>query len=351
MTSSGSINLCLRRQGGQVVAADVVARRPQAAMLLKGKTPEQAAQLVPMLFSLCGGAQGVAAKAALQAAQGQPMTAEELADWANTVRRETALEHLWRLMLDWPQLCGLSRREIEFAQCRRTCMQAKTNSEFEHALQAAIMPELLEGNVWHGWDRYPSALGAKLVRCLREAGLPQLPPTACLPSASAGEWARMQQEISSPQFCARPSHQGIPKESGVLARLAGHAMVSPLLTAGRNIEARLVARLVELAGLAGGNTGEPQDWVDAATCGDGVGLARVETARGMLIHRAVVENGTVAEYAIVAPTEWNFHPQGTFAREAKSLAAPDDAGLLQQAQMLALSLDPCVTYKVVLEHA
>ncbi|WP_319381231.1 hypothetical protein, partial [Thiomicrorhabdus sp.] len=36
----------------------------------------------------------------------------------------------------------------------------------------------------------------------------------------------------------------------------------------------------------------------------------VETARGRLYHLAHVESGKVTDYAICAPTEWNFHPDG-----------------------------------------
>jgi coenzyme F420-reducing hydrogenase alpha subunit len=301
----------------------------------------------------------VAAETALQAAQGRLPTEKELSDRAAKVRCETALEHLWHMMLDWPQLCGLSRRETEFAECRRACMRAKSASEFTFALQTTTSLLLdkpiqdwlaCDAEKWNLWKTYSSALGAKISRFIQRANLPDMPSVERLPQSSAQTWAGMT-GISQPEFSARPSLNGASKETGVVARRAEHDLVSPLLAAGRNIEARFVARLVELAHIASGHAGHPNDWVDAAECGNGVGLARVETARGVLIHRAVVENGVVADYAVIAPTEWNFHPQGAFARDAACLAAQDDAGLLDQARMLALSLDPCVAYEVVLEHA
>jgi hypothetical protein len=360
MASAGNLSLRLRQQGGRIVAADVTSARPQAAGLFRGKTPAAVVQLAPMLFSLCGGAQGVAAEAALQAAQGQPQTEQVSTERAARVRRETALEHLWRLMLDWPQLLGLARRETAFAECRRACRQAKSDAGFALALQATMEAELLgqpvadwldcDAVAWEAWKAHSPAPGAQLLRGLQRANLAALPPTDCLPPMAAAAWAGIG-AVGQPGFSALPSLRDKPRETGGLARLAGHARVSPLLTAGRNIEARLVARLVDLANIAGGRTGDPRAWADAAACGDGVGLARVETARGVLIHRAVVTGGVVADYAIVAPTEWNFHPQGAFAREAARLVAEDDAGLQQQARILALSLDPCVAYEVSLEHA
>jgi Ni,Fe-hydrogenase I large subunit len=152
--------------------------------------------------------------------------------------------------------------------------------------------------------------------------------------------------MRTPVFCAAPTWHGEPCETGALSRRYGHARVSPLLAAGRNIEARLAARLVELAQWACSETGEARDWADAARCADGAGLARVETARGVLLHRVRVEDGLISEYAVVAPTEWNFHPQGAYAREALLITATDDAE--RKARMLALSLDPCVACEVKL---
>jgi Ni,Fe-hydrogenase I large subunit len=65
-----------------------------------------------------------------------------------------------------------------------------------------------------------------------------------------------------------------------------------------------------------------------------------ETSRGLLVHRTRVADGRLADYRIVAPTEWNFHPEGAFARGAAGLA--DDGGLDAGARWIVGSLDPCV---------
>ncbi len=358
---SGELTLHLRLQRGHVAGVKIVSTRPQAALLLKGKTPEQAAQLVPLLFSLCGGAQGVAAQAALQAAQGKTAEAEQLASWAGTVRREASVEHLWHLMLDWPQMLGLGRLEQEYARCRQLCLQAKTDSDHAAVLETIMASELLglpaadwliqNQPAWAAWREGSSALGAKLLRYLDDVGGEGSLATASLPHTIAQDWVELEQEIRTPAYCSGPTWRGEPCETGALARQFGHALVAPLLAAGRNIEARLTARLVDLAHRACGEAGPARDWVDVARCGQNAGLARVETARGVLLHRVLVENGAIGEYAIVAPTEWNFHPRGAFAREAVRIAEPDDTAALRKAQWLALSLDPCVACEVVLEQA
>lgn len=357
---AGGLTFRLSLQRGRVTGVKVVSTRPQAAALLKGKTPQQAAQLVPLLFSLCGAAQGTAAQAALQAAQGRKQNAEQQADWAGTVRREASVEHLWHLMLDWPQICGLGRLEQEYARCRHQCLQAKTDRDQAAVLETIMTSGLLglpaadwlaqDRQARAAWRENSSALGAKLLRCLEGVGGEKGLTMACLPYTNAADWVEQSQEIRTPAFCSAPTWHGEPRETGALVRQCEHALVAPLLAGGLSIEARLTARLVELARWACGEVGQARDWVDAAQCGQNGGLARVETARGVLIHCVRMEEGAIAEYAIVAPIEWNFHPYGTFVREAGRIAEADDVTLLRKAQELALSLDPCVAYETVLEH-
>jgi hypothetical protein len=357
----GELTFRLRLQRGRVVGVEIASTRPQAAMLFKGKTPEQAVQLVPLLFSLCGGAQGVAAQAALRAAQGKMPDAEQLASWAVMVRREASLEHLWHLMLDWPQILGLGSFAEEYASCRRQCLQAQTDRAHAAALETIMasrllgMPSadwLIQGQPARAvWRDDSSALGAKLLRCLEGSGEEGSLAATCLPHTSARDWAELEQEIRTTAYCSAPTWRGAARETGALARQHEHAAVAPWLAAGRNIEARLWARLVELARWACAEVEPARDWVDVAHCSRNAGLARVETARGVLIHRAVVENNTIGEYAIVAPTEWNFHSQGAFAGEAGRIAETEDAAALRKARWLALSLDPCVPYEVELETA
>lgn len=348
----GGLTLRLHVRQGRTEGVAIESTRPQAAVVLRGKTPEQAVRLAPLLFSLCGGAQGVATQAALLAAQGKEPDARQRAEWAATVRREAAREHLWHLMLAWPPLCGLDKPEREYAECRRRLSKAESEEEHAAALADILSAELLAmppadwlnlgSQEWDAWRDGSPSLGAKLLRCAADiAG----PSPVLLPPTCAADWLPLEQRIAEHDFCAAPTWHGEPRETGVLARCATHTRVSPSLSEGRNVEARLLARLVELARWACGETGDARDWADGIRCEEGTGLARVETARGTLLHRVRLADGLIADYAAVAPTEWNFHPQGAYAREAAQLAAGGDA-LLRQAERLALSLDPCVACEV-----
>lgn len=358
---AGGLVLRLHTRRGRVAGVKIVSTRPPAALLLKGKTPDQAVPMVPLLFSLCGAAQGVAAQAALQAAQGRPPGAAQLASWAGMVRREASIEHLWHLMLDWPHILGLSRPEQEYADFRRQCLQARTDDGHAALLETIMAAGLigipaadwlnLDQPAWSAWRESSTSLAAQLLRHLNDRKSCAGPGVTCLPRTVAADWVGREQEICTPAYCSTPTWLGEPRETGALARQYGHALVSPLLGAGRSIEARLTARLVELACWACGEVGAVQDWVDVARCGQNTGLTRVETGRGVLIHRVRVEDGVIEEYAIVAPTEWNFHPRGAFVREVACITAAGDADLLRMARLVALSLDPCVAYETDLESS
>lgn len=325
---AGKLIVTVAWDGARCVSASVASSRTQAASALRGRAAAEVVALVPRLFSLCGRAQGFAARLALAAANGEDA-------FSAAAQREVALEaigeHLWRLYLDWPPMLGDTPRLVEFRQWRQRLLTAAPDGD------AALAADLL-------------AALPTLVK-----GLPDdTTPAACalLPAVSAADWGgdSATQAIDE-AYAAAPLWQGAPAETGALARQAAAVEVAARLADGRRIAARLAARLADLRQLAQGLL-DPErlaGWSGAAQLAPGVGLARVETARGLLLHLMQVKDGRVAAYAIVAPTEWNFHPRGAFVGEivGRPAATRDEAEML--ARRLALSLDPCVSYEVVVE--
>jgi Ni,Fe-hydrogenase I large subunit len=185
------------------------------------------------------------------------------------------------------------------------------------------------------------ALGASDVRPLPEANAADL--VSAVLAALDGD----------PAFARAPRWRGAAAETGALARCASHAGIAAFVERhGHGVAARLLARCVDLArtvaSLADGRV-EPR--VIAWSPSDGEGVAAVHAARGLLVHRSRVADGRVVEHAIVAPTEWNFHPDGALARGVAGLAADDEARLVRDAMLVAQSLDPCVACIVEVAHA
>ncbi|HEX7273560.1 MAG TPA: nickel-dependent hydrogenase large subunit, partial [Casimicrobiaceae bacterium] len=204
--------------------------------------------------------------------------------------------------------------------------------------RAATLPAVLLGELLNEMPR------------LGESAVPLMPPISiqALVEVVAPEMRR------DPGFARAPTWNGTPVETGVLARTQSQ----PLLTAvaarcGNAVATRMVARLVELALLLEEFAGAtaPTRRLEAFSLGSGEGVAAVQTARGLLLHRARLRDGSVADYQIVAPTEWNFHPQGALPRALLALEADDDASLEWKARLTAQALDPCVACRIEVGHA
>ena len=126
---------------------------------------------------------------------------------------------------------------------------------------------------------------------------------------------------------------------------------------GNGLLPRLTARLVELAELVGEiRAGIPdlqreQAGSERSDVESGVGISQVEAARGRLVHRVRLESGLVASYRILAPTEWNFHPDGVLVRGLAGLEADSELSLKAQADLLINTIDPCVGYRLRIDEA
>ena len=87
------------------------------------------------------------------------------------------------------------------------------------------------------------------------------------------------------------------------------------------------------------------------TASNNSGLSLVKTARGMLLHYARIDSDQIADYLAVAPTEWNFHPQGALVNGLIGLKVDDSERMMKTAKAFVLSLDPCVDYEIEISHA
>lgn len=334
----GVLQLALTWNGGQIGAAAVASTRPATtARALRGFSFERVLEFIPRLFSLCRCAQASAAQLSLQAARG--LRADLAATPAQTlaVALEAIGEHLWRLLLDWPSLNGEPARQNEFLVWRKRLLGLADAADGRNGSGAA-------------------AFGARLLAWLDEQCPPRFDermlaaPVALLPRLSAADW---ESHFGDDAFAEQPTFAGQAAETGVLARQAEDPEVAALLSDGRRLQARLQARYVDLRGLAQA-LAEPEQrstWIDVAQVAERCGLALVETARGTLLHRVELDGDRVARYAIVAPTEWNFHPQGVFVREMTGRPAATRAEALLAGRRLALSLDPCVLFEVTVKDA
>ncbi|MDU8929663.1 nickel-dependent hydrogenase large subunit [Alisedimentitalea sp. MJ-SS2] len=119
-------------------------------------------------------------------------------------------------------------------------------------------------------------------------------------------------------WCKAPRLEGKPAEVGALSRqvVAGHPLARDLVKTGGNVEARILARFLEIALLVP----TMENWLNdirtqdsfmthASMPDNSTGAGLVEAARGALGHWLTIEDGKIANYQIIAPTTWNFSPR------------------------------------------
>ena len=351
----GVLLVTLTRRGDELAGVAIHSTRPHLAdKLLHGHDPGDAAHRIGLIFSLCGRAQRVACEAACAVASGAKPARQE--EHERAILLEMAREHAWRLLVDWPEQAGQAPDRDGLARLNQTLVKAP--ERFAEALEACLNVSLLgeAPQTWlardlagfEAWRGRGATRTAALFGGLPETNLsvdcPLLPGLGDLDEASVRELARL--ALENHGFAARPLWHGNPAETGALARRHATPLLAEWLARhGRGVGARMLARLYELAiipaRLRGAGSG---DLLRAWCIAPGTGVAAVETSRGLLLHVARLESGKIADYRIVAPTEWNFHPAGPLFQALAGLPAAGD--LAARARLLAQSLDPCVDYQV-----
>jgi uptake hydrogenase large subunit len=385
----GGLNILLSASPGGVRAQIRSTRPVGASAVFAGRTAAETAERLPALYSVCATAQAAACAAALEAAAGIDPDPAISALRRRLVDAETVKEHLWRLLLDWPRFLGeppdapaMAMVMRAFASLRRALTAGadpfrpgaagapEPDADAARdalAVLARVTGERVLGMPPGDWlvtVRSASAfdcrvadadaVAPRLIRLVRGQGwealgacdVPPLPPLAPpdLEPFLAGPGAE--------SFIAVPEWDGGPRETSPFTRVRTLPLVAELSGRfGSGLLPRLAARLTELAALQATLAGEsaaPAPGPVAAATAPGAGIALVAAARGLLAHRVQVEGGMVRDYRILAPTEWNFHPDGAAVRALSALPPADPETLRRQAALLITAVDPCVEYHVTL---
>lgn len=386
----GSLQVHLYREADRVSRVRILSNRPvHAARMFQGGSVDRTLAFLPMLYQVCAVAQVCTAVRAMESAAGIAVgpVVQEARD--QLVAMETMREHLGRILLKWPlalgeaslrapavEVCILARRFTEAVtrgnnllapgggHYRPRCEDmAEVLDQLEALLEVHVfsMPvterrRIADVDALAAWAEEGRTSAARLVARVPALGWhdPGRGQIAALPELPFGELEQRLAGPDAPDFVAQPTWQGVACETSALTRRRGDPLVAELMRAhGNGLLPRLAACLVELADLClalragvnhgGGRGGGIMRHAAGVT---GTGLAQVEAARGRLVHRVDLEKGRVRQYQILAPTEWNFHPQGALMRSLTGLPGRDEPQLRQQVGLLIEAVDPCVSYRV-----
>lgn len=256
---------------------------------MRGRAPQEVAELLPRLFNLCRHAQGAAARMALG------LGAPDLAALA----REIRAEHRLRLTLFLPRALGLT---------------------------PLALPHDVPDRALFGGRSFPTS-GAELTEFL-ESGQGLAPVLSALAARFApGEGVAP----GLPGVTADSALKASAQENSAAARHAGHAAMRHIeATYGRGPLWRIVGRMIDMEAAGRGILPAPRMI--------GPGTAMVPSARGVYTLLAEVDAGRVAALKRVTPTDHMLAPGGVLAQSLGSLGTAGHA----TAELLLAVLDPCV---------
>lgn len=349
--------------------------------LLQGQGGEHVERTLGQLFSLCSHAHRRTARLALHAADPRQHKLQA-AESPVLLGLETARDHLRSMALDWPRRqpkwSGRSDPMAWLRDCPLSLGQGSSPMTDDQAWDALtqlrrwIEAQLLGEPVgrWLIHHRDPDALARW---CQSHA--PSLPPAQALhtwhglthsltpgprsldllstdPRQQAAQLQTLVQAVAGDKhFAQHPTWLGRCAESGPWTRLRHQDKKT---TAAVTVWTRLSARWTELIEIAAVKPQTPAQQMPtilssgAQQTGEGQAMAWCEMARGLLLHWVQLDaQGQVADYRVLAPTEWNFHPQGVLAQALTALA-PDDTA---SAWALAAAFDACVECDVTAADA
>ena len=354
-------------------------RRDWAPKLAVGRPAAALPGLMASVFNLCSHAHRMCAQLALTAAQPGVQGALPTKQIAQRLRTETAQEHVRRIGLDWPRLLGTDAlgtphshaneaAEAHTALQRCPLLAASGPADPWPAMLRWLQNDLLHmpaatwlaqwqagGGAWLlAWASAHNGWLATLVRGAREFddAQPLNPVNALRLHAQAADMRALAATLcSQPGFAMSPQWQGACAYTGSWSRLYSPAVKQPLTP-----WALLGSRVAELVRLCLPDEGPAQGAgilaFGALQTGEQKGLAWVEMARGLLVHRvelnATGAATTVRACNVLAPTEWNFHPQGVVAQHIARLGADEPAAVIdRRVRLLMAAFDPCVPFDVV----
>lgn len=357
MNLEGRVRVSAGFGGGQVQHVVVQSDRPLIGeLVLRGRACAEAPELLSLALSLCGRSQALVCAAACEAVAGVEPQAAVLERRSRELAAETVQEHAWRLLFDWPRLAG-QPEDIELLGRIRALARSAPQSDSawgaaRDALSSLVAARIL-GEPAEQWLEQGSA-----ARWLEWAAVGHTPAARALHhmaglATAAAEpvpflaWPSSEQVIAGiavpalaeAAFAKQPTLAGRPRETGPLPRLVRHPALAEMVRT-RLLAARAFARLAELVAILLGAV--PPGHVECARLGPGRAAAWVEMARGLLVHALEADGGRVAHYAIVAPTEWNFHPRGALVAALEDQPAAGLAAARHLVETAASVLDPCV---------
>jgi hypothetical protein len=329
---AGEICLTAFLAGGVIARVAIAADRPVSlASGMAGRSVGAVAEAVAALHGLCGQSHAAAVHFAAAASLGATVPAVESERWMVRLAGERLVEHLRGVFLtDGLSAEGLAGLRVAVGVGQVAARSGAVSSDDLGRVAAALAA--LVAVAREGLDRIVAGItpghgGAADGLSVADDG--------AVIAALAGDIG----------FIRAPWLPGRVAETGPAAR-RGCSAADPVAA-----RAARLAEVLEAAALLGEpGAGRLEDWISAGSAGVNTGYAAVETPRGRLYYRLVLgAGGQVREARVLAPTEWNFHPDGPAARALVGFRPGAEA--VAAIARRAAAFDPCVALRVCVADA
>jgi uptake hydrogenase large subunit len=343
----GVLNVTVVLREDWVSEVRIASPRKIIAPAFIGRTAAEAVALAKNLFSLCPTAQSLACQAAAEAALGVAPDKAQLSQRCLRLLAERFGEMLRASVLDWPQHAPPDSESIAaWREILPILRDLPDSTEAQKGLkrleQAAARLGLRE------YSRGVTIFARQWAEVVDDENNMRLRQSKAdfLQESDDGAVVKAMMEA---RFSLTPALPGLCAETGSFARQGNECLNASL-------SGRLAARLKGMAAtldamaalVAGGEP--PADWLAAANKGPRQGFAAVDSARGRLYHALRLDGGgRIADYRLVAPTEWNFHPDGPFARLLRGGKIGTGTSARRRVERLAFVFDPCITVGVEIQ--
>jgi uptake hydrogenase large subunit len=383
----GQLNIDLYPHKIAQARVEISSSRPlQACRVMIGKTPEEALKVLPLMYNVCGVAQARTSLKAIQSNLAIPEKRNAEAAREMLVLVENAREHLFRILVDWPTLFKLEQDQSQLPQLGRLIKEFKVAlfangdafalhsqlqpdsqllhqliDQLENTMQQAIYHQPTEQwlqindiDTLYDWSKGHDSTATNSLSIICDHGWTSqgFSRLDALPELDDNELIQRFNDSTADQFIAQPDWHGQQYETTTLSRQMDQPLIQSLAQEFHNtLITRWVARLLELARIPNQlrqllTDIESSDSSSPTVASSNMGLAQTEAARGRLIHRVEIDNGLISQYQILAPTEWNFHPQGLIAHSLGNLTSKDPELLQKLARLMINVIDPCVGYEL-----
>ena len=383
MGIEGNITVQMTVFDERVKTVKIESSRPvHASKIFLGKSNAVIQEMIPLLFHICGTAQSCANIRAVERAMDWQVSDSVEIKRDALVNMESLREHLWRIFLDWPSFVGIDvdhpamaemisiQRSFQKALCPdgnlfqpegHECQaDLESLNSLNEQLQNLLMRkvfcvstkkwlEITSPNALFHWVNSTDTIAAQLIQYIQQQRWSD--SGACESKAlPVLDEHLLDAAMRKADFISQPKWSGSCCETTSLTRVDSPLLDKLKLQYSNGLLVRIIARLTEIAQLAELLLSDKVDTRPSYKendCKSGIG--RISAARGELIHRVELTDGQISDYQILAPTEWNFHPDGVVKQALVGLQGNAEQ-IEIQARMLINAIDPCVGYKLIIHQ-